>query len=315
MRTLFAALILSSISLPAFAEGIRPRAAYVCEALISARSPGATIDDRDHLLKRFGRSVNEIVQKMTLQRRLSLATIRDRIATDLGRADDGRFTVKQELRGREEIAAYFERVDGRSRDLEASHVAADAKTPYAIKPYLLKDAGMALTALAVSGTWGYLTKELLHAHHPILAAGFAYLTVSSFVRGVIPFVANVVRDITNVLVLKAHREGRTPRYAPSTAEIFDDTFDEFRRQVLEGKDEVIWATSRVALPLSRSAASFWLSTRETPTAADIEAAVRRSGDFRLPADPRAMVIDHLYFFDLTLNEPVLITLMREGPSF
>lgn len=311
-------LLLTLALPPAASAKVTTRAAYVCQALISnANSKMGPQAGDASFAQRVSQRLGQAANQLQGRHKIAVVGTLRRMHADLMKLKNGQFAVKQELVGEKAIRNYLDRVKASSERLESTHKAADATHPFQTQPVFARDLTQAGIATGIVGGFTYLAGELFHHDHRILGTAAAALTFGVIWKALVPFLHAVVSDIRNVVMLKLSARGRPVR-GISSAEISGQSFGEFATEIQQAlgsgdklKSTILMGRSRVALPISSSTTAFWTSQRLAPTAAQILAAIRRSGNYPFPADSRVLEVDHLFYFDAVQNQPVLITFVRE----
>lgn len=273
-------------------EHLMPRPAYVCAAILGAAPD--PVDAKD-LIKDVSSRQKQAADFVPANPYGKISAALGRLQSTLRFVRPKFFPVRQKIVGSARIREYLNLILENAHRMEQDHDPLAATRPFKIGySKLISSLGWATAGVLIGASQLHLavieTMAQSYDHllfHASMATILFYGAQRDIFRGVWPQLINL-RNVA--------RAKQMP-----TAEVKDQTLPDFARAVLAQLDEAeplrrrpIVAQTRALLPISRSSHGMF-RRYEMLTAEQIRAAVKTSGEFAKPTDPRAVAVDLAYF--------------------
>lgn len=304
-------LWLSLLNRPGVVHAAEPppaRETYACAALLRHADPAATWEDR---------SLLTTLEELRRAYPIELAEPLREVVRDLKGLPAAAFPVKQVLVDPDQIRRYLYDADVSAARAEDAHDADRARKPFAIQPRFGTHGLTAATGLA-GGALAMASSVLLVDQGFVPLGLVGVLAAAACANGLLaPAACALYLDILNSDLIEDYARGRRRIHVDTTARYPAEQIRSFNAKVTNILDanqprlnQVVWMRARIRLPMSASDRPARAGSPRAPTAGELGAAVRHSGEFRFPHDARVIDLDQYFYFDPD-RRPVLMTFIRE----
>ena len=293
------------------------RQAYVCEALLRFADPRAKWDEAILLENLDSLSATHASPLPPERARVLRAVIRQ-VRSDVKSLPAAAFPVKQVLIGADAIHQFLDRVTESAERSEEMHDANQARQPFVARPRIATHGFNGMSGFG-GISFSLLVSALCATNgHPLFALTGVFGAAACANQVMAPAARSLYLDIINADLLAAHAQGRVSASDDTTARPRAHGFSIFTKSVRAALafgdhpgGQLIWTDMRVRVPLSESDRPLKSGSPRAPTANELGAAIRRSGEFRLPYDARVLHADLFYYYDEGYEAPVLMGFVRE----